>query len=161
MQARLHLPAIDGPRPLATLAYGLGNGHMTDGSKILTEMNDRSREVFRRVVEGYLASGDPVGSRTLRVTVELLSSMRFSISLLSIICIASVIGRAQGFHGAKVNRGIESPERYVLMIYWTTLENHTVDFRQSDAFTQWRAIVGPFFAGPPTVEHFELVAKSV
>jgi heat-inducible transcriptional repressor len=38
---------------------------MTDGSKILSEMNDRSREVFRRVVEGYLASGDPVGSRTL------------------------------------------------------------------------------------------------
>ncbi|WP_306114158.1 MULTISPECIES: heat-inducible transcriptional repressor HrcA [unclassified Roseovarius] len=38
---------------------------MTDSSKILAEMNDRSREVFRRVVEGYLASGDPVGSRTL------------------------------------------------------------------------------------------------
>ncbi len=38
---------------------------MTDGSRILAEMNDRSREVFRRVVEGYLASGDPVGSRTL------------------------------------------------------------------------------------------------
>ncbi len=38
---------------------------MTDGSKLLAEMNDRSREVFRRVVEGYLASGDPVGSRTL------------------------------------------------------------------------------------------------
>jgi heat-inducible transcriptional repressor len=38
---------------------------MNDGRKILTEMNDRSREVFRRVVEGYLESGDPVGSRTL------------------------------------------------------------------------------------------------
>ena len=38
---------------------------MTDSSKILAEMNDRSREVFRRVVETYLASGDPVGSRTL------------------------------------------------------------------------------------------------
>ena len=38
---------------------------MTDGSRVLSEMNDRSREVFRRVVEGYLASGDPVGSRTL------------------------------------------------------------------------------------------------
>jgi heat-inducible transcriptional repressor len=38
---------------------------MTDGPSLLTEMNDRSREVFRRVVEGYLASGDPVGSRTL------------------------------------------------------------------------------------------------
>ncbi len=39
---------------------------MTDErSKILTEMNDRSREVFRRVVESYLDNGDPVGSRTL------------------------------------------------------------------------------------------------
>jgi heat-inducible transcriptional repressor len=48
---------------------------MTDGSKILSEMNDRSREVFRRVVEGYLASGDPVGSRTLtRSMTEKLSA---------------------------------------------------------------------------------------
>ncbi|NUB45358.1 heat-inducible transcriptional repressor HrcA [Fertoebacter nigrum] len=38
---------------------------MNDSPKLLSEMNDRSREVFRRVVEGYLASGDPVGSRTL------------------------------------------------------------------------------------------------
>lgn len=38
---------------------------MSEGARILSEMNDRSREVFRRVVEGYLASGDPVGSRTL------------------------------------------------------------------------------------------------
>ena len=38
---------------------------MNDGNGILSEMNDRSREVFRRVVEGYLESGDPVGSRTL------------------------------------------------------------------------------------------------
>ena len=38
---------------------------MTDVPKILSQMNDRSREVFRRVVEGYLDSGDPVGSRSL------------------------------------------------------------------------------------------------
>jgi heat-inducible transcriptional repressor len=38
---------------------------MTDSSQLLNEMNARSREVFRRVVEGYLANGDPVGSRTL------------------------------------------------------------------------------------------------
>ncbi len=38
---------------------------MTDASKLLEELNDRSREVFRRVVEGYLQSGDPVGSRSL------------------------------------------------------------------------------------------------
>ena len=40
-------------------------GGMNETSSLLQEMNNRSREVFRRVVEGYLASGDPVGSRTL------------------------------------------------------------------------------------------------
>lgn len=73
--------------------------------------------------------------------------------------IQTVIARAQGFHGAKVNRGIESPERYVLQIFWATLEDHTVAFRQGPLFAEWRALVGPFFAGPPTVEHFELVIK--
>ncbi len=71
-----------------------------------------------------------------------------------------VISKAKGFQGFKVNKGIESPERYILQIFWDTLENHTVDFRQSPAFADWRAIVGPFFAGAPTVEHFDLVAKS-
>jgi heme-degrading monooxygenase HmoA len=75
--------------------------------------------------------------------------------------LATIISGTQGFQGYKVNRCIESPERYLLQVFWDTLEDHTVGFRQSDAFTQWRAIVGPFFAGPPVVEHFELVAKSV
>jgi heme-degrading monooxygenase HmoA len=72
----------------------------------------------------------------------------------------TVIGQAKGFNGFKVNRGIESPERYILQIFWTTLQDHTIGFRESPAFAQWRAIVGPFFAGPPTVEHFELVVRS-
>jgi heme-degrading monooxygenase HmoA len=74
--------------------------------------------------------------------------------------LTTVASRAQGFKGAKVNRGIESPERFVLQIFWETLEDHTVAFRQGPLFAEWRAIVGPFFAAPPTVEHFELVSKS-
>lgn len=74
--------------------------------------------------------------------------------------IETVASKAKGFRGYKVNRGIESPDRYVLMIFWDTLENHTVDFRQGPLFPLWRAIVGPFFAAPPAVEHFELIAKS-
>ncbi len=73
----------------------------------------------------------------------------------------TVISKAKGFQGYKVNKGIESPERYILQIFWATLENHTVDFRQSAAFADWRAIVGPFFASPPAVEHFNLLTKSV
>ena len=69
--------------------------------------------------------------------------------------VTTVIAKAQGFLGYQVLRGIESPERYLLQIQWATLENHTKDFRESPAFAQWRAIVGPFFAQPPAVEHFE------
>lgn len=74
--------------------------------------------------------------------------------------IETVASKAKGFRGFAVHKGIESPERYILMIHWETLENHTVDFRQGPLFPQWRAIVGPFFAAPPVVEHFTLVAKS-
>ena len=74
--------------------------------------------------------------------------------------LATVIRNAQGFQGFKVNRGIENTERYILQIFWDTLEDHTVGFRESPAFADCRAIVGPFFAGMPVVEHFDLVAKS-
>jgi heme-degrading monooxygenase HmoA len=71
-----------------------------------------------------------------------------------------VISKARGYRGFTVNKGVEHPDRYVLMIFWETLEDHTVHFRQSPAFAEWRAIVGPFFASPPQVEHFTLLAKS-
>lgn len=74
--------------------------------------------------------------------------------------LTTVAARARGMRGFKVNKGIESPERYVLQIFWDTLEDHTVGFRQGPLFGEWRAIVGPFFAAPPVVEHFTLVAKS-
>jgi heme-degrading monooxygenase HmoA len=70
-----------------------------------------------------------------------------------------VANRAKGFRGWKVQKGIESPERYLLMIYWDTLEDHTVGFRGGPLFPEWRAIVGPFFASPPVVEHFELLGE--
>ena len=73
---------------------------------------------------------------------------------------STVASQAKGMRGWKVNRGVESPERYVLQIFWDAVEDHTVGFRQGPLFAQWRAIVGPFFAQPPVVEHFELVGKS-
>lgn len=72
----------------------------------------------------------------------------------------TVIARAEGMRGYKVNKGIESPERYILQVFWDTLEAHTVGFRESPLFAEWRGIVGPFFAQPPVVEHFTLLAKS-
>ena len=48
--------------------------------------------------------------------------------------IATVAARAKGFQGYKMNRGIESPERYILQVFWDTLEDHTVAFRQGPLF---------------------------
>jgi heme-degrading monooxygenase HmoA len=74
--------------------------------------------------------------------------------------VETVIAKSPGFRGYKINKGVESPERYLLMIFWETLENHTVDFRNSHLFAEWRAIAAPFFAVPPNVEHFTLLSKS-
>jgi heme-degrading monooxygenase HmoA len=77
-----------------------------------------------------------------------------------VLALTTVMNRAEGMRGWKVNRGIESPERYVLIILWDTLEDHTVRFRGGPLFAEWRAIIGPFFAAAPVVEHFELVGKA-
>jgi len=74
--------------------------------------------------------------------------------------LTTIVADARGFRGWKVNKGIESPDRYLLIAFWDTLEDHTIGFRQSPRFQQWRAIVGPYFAAPPVVEHFDLLGKS-
>ena len=74
--------------------------------------------------------------------------------------VSDIISQAQGYRGWKVQHSVESPERYLLMIHWDTLEDHTVGFRQGPLFAQWRAIVGPFFSQPPQVEHFTLLGQS-
>ncbi|SDY38855.1 heat-inducible transcription repressor HrcA [Jannaschia faecimaris] len=56
---------IDPGGLVAYIPYAPIGHNMNDNAQILSEMNERSREVFRRVVEGYLGTGDPVGSRTL------------------------------------------------------------------------------------------------
>jgi heme-degrading monooxygenase HmoA len=72
----------------------------------------------------------------------------------------TVLSKSPGYRGHTVHKGVESPERYLLWVWWETVEDHTIGFRESPLFTQWRAIVGPFFAKPPVVEHFRLVCES-
>ena len=72
----------------------------------------------------------------------------------------AAFGRSKGFHGFELHRSIEKPQRYRLIVKWATLENHTVDFRGSENFTEWRALVSPFFANPPEVEHTNTVVMA-
>jgi len=68
-----------------------------------------------------------------------------------------VLTQAKGFNGISVHRGVERPNVYLLTLQWDTVEDHTVGFRESDLFVQWRALIGPFFANPPVVEHWDLL----
>ena len=72
----------------------------------------------------------------------------------------AAFGRSKGFHGFELHRSIEKPQRYRLMVKWETLENHTVDFRGSADFQEWRKLVGHCFASPPEVEHVQQTLKA-
>ena len=61
--------------------------------------------------------------------------------------------RARGCKGMELQRSLEQPSRYRLFVRWQALENHTVDFRGSADFQEWRKLVGHCFERPPEVEH--------
>ena len=67
-----------------------------------------------------------------------------------------VISTSKGYISHQFQKCIEQDSRYVLLIRWQTLEDHTKGFRESDLFIQWRALIGPFFETPPMVQHYEL-----
>jgi heme-degrading monooxygenase HmoA len=68
-----------------------------------------------------------------------------------------IIAACHGFISLGLHRGVETPDRFVLLVEWETLDDHVVGFRQSDAFVQWRALIGPYFESPPVVDHLAAV----
>ncbi|CAN5505234.1 antibiotic biosynthesis monooxygenase [soil metagenome] len=64
-----------------------------------------------------------------------------------------VIGGAAGVQSIRMTQGIETPTRFVLLVEWDSVADHDA-FRAGEAFTRWRTLIGPHFAGPPHVEHF-------
>lgn len=72
---------------------------------------------------------------------------------------APIFRRAKGCNSMTLTRSVEKPARYRLFVHWATLENHTVDFRGSADFQEWRKLVGHCFAAPPEVEHVREVVE--
>ncbi|MPZ55234.1 MAG: antibiotic biosynthesis monooxygenase [Rhizobiales bacterium] len=70
-----------------------------------------------------------------------------------------IFQRAKGCMAMELQRSIELPSRYRLLIRWDALENHTVDFRGSADYQEWRKLVGHCFAEPPAVEHMNKVVE--
>ena len=70
-----------------------------------------------------------------------------------------IIWAMPGFVSYQLHRSIETDGRYLLLVQWLTVDHHMVGFRQSPQFTQWRALLGPFFAAAPAVEHYQAVSR--
>ena len=70
---------------------------------------------------------------------------------------APIIASMPGYLSHELQRCIEVPARYVLLVRWETLEDHTVGFRHSSAYQEWKGLLHHFYDPFPTVEHFELV----
>ena len=65
-----------------------------------------------------------------------------------------LIAATPGFLGLRLQRCIETPARYLLSVDWRALEDHTIGFRQSARYEQWRDLLHGFYEPFPVVEHY-------
>jgi quinol monooxygenase YgiN len=68
--------------------------------------------------------------------------------------IRDVLIATPGCRSVRMTHGIESPQRFTLLVEWDSVEVHEQNFRGTERFARWRGAIGPFFAAPPVVEHF-------
>jgi heme-degrading monooxygenase HmoA len=65
-----------------------------------------------------------------------------------------LIAATPGFLGLEVRACLEAPGRYLLLVRWDKLEDHTVGFRQSERYQRWRTLLHGFYHPMPVVEHY-------
>ena len=73
----------------------------------------------------------------------------------------SIISSMPGHISHQLQRCLDVPDKYVLLVKWRRLEDHTIGFRQSPHYQEWKQLLHHFYNPFPTVEHYELVAESV
>jgi len=72
----------------------------------------------------------------------------------------TIIGSMRGYAGLELQRCIEAPNRYLLLVRWHTLEDHTIGFRASPQYQEWKKLLHHFYDPFPTVEHYESVFEA-
>ncbi|OUR74313.1 antibiotic biosynthesis monooxygenase [Arcobacter sp. 31_11_sub10_T18] len=68
-----------------------------------------------------------------------------------------IISSMQGYVSHQLQKCIEKDNRYILLVNWKTLEDHTVGFRQSEPYEQWKELLHHFYSPFPEVEHYTLI----
>jgi heme-degrading monooxygenase HmoA len=69
---------------------------------------------------------------------------------------APIIAGMPGYKGHEIRRCMERADRYILLVRWRRLEDHTEGFRKSPHYARWKALLHHFYDPFPTVEHYEL-----
>lgn len=69
----------------------------------------------------------------------------------------NIIASMPGYVSHQLQRCIETPNRYILLVNWQTLEDHQQGFRQSPQYQEWKALLHHFYDPFPTVEHYQNV----
>lgn len=67
----------------------------------------------------------------------------------------TILTAADGCQSARLGRGIERPDIFILLLEWASVEHH-IALTKTTAFDRFRKLAGPFFAGPSNMEHFEI-----
>ena len=73
---------------------------------------------------------------------------------------SSIISSMPGYVSHQLQRCLETRNRYILLVQWETLQAHTVGFRGSERYQEWKTLLHHFYDPFPTVEHYELVFQN-
>lgn len=68
-----------------------------------------------------------------------------------------ILSSAKGYISHELHRCIEVKGKYLLLVKWENLEDHTISFRQSDDYQEFKHLLHHFYEIPLSVEHFETV----
>ena len=69
--------------------------------------------------------------------------------------VRDLLAATDGCRSVRMTRGVDSPDRFVLLVEWDSVAAHEQNFRATERWVAWRAAIGPFFAQPPVIEHVE------
>lgn len=70
---------------------------------------------------------------------------------------STIISGMKGYIEHELHKCIEEPNKYVLLVRWETLEDHTVGFRESEGYQEWKKLLHHYYDPFPTVEHYKKI----
>ncbi|MGI8483816.1 MAG: antibiotic biosynthesis monooxygenase family protein [Thermomicrobiales bacterium] len=73
---------------------------------------------------------------------------------------STIIASMPGYHSHQLQRCLEVQSKYLLLVEWESLEDHTIGFRGSSEYAEWKRLLHHFYDPFPTVEHFASVVTN-